>query len=204
MRMSYHTPSFYDDVIIYPCPNLDAGLAYSIQSMEPNPSLQFLSIEQNEKLQWKALKWTIFYHFTVLSVIPYLDVGSITSLKPRLPVAVPLRTAGWSPGCSLVNKWSRAEYMQSLLYMCKYPSDSGDVTVIPGVFSATMYGAGWRAILDDQFVLTLYCYLSQRTVTRSLMLPLICAQTNSWANNGDAGDLRRHRPHYDATAIISL
>ena len=30
-----------------------------------------------------------------------------------------------------------------------------------------------------------------------LIFSLICAWTNSWANNGDAGDLRRYRAHYD-------
>ena len=31
----------------------------------------------------------------------------------------------------------------------------------------------------------------------ALMFSLICASTNSWANKEDAGDLRRHRSHYD-------
>ena len=35
----------------------------------------------------------------------------------------------------------------------------------------------------------------------ALMFSLICAWTNSWANNGDAGDLRRHRAHYDVIVI---
>ena len=35
----------------------------------------------------------------------------------------------------------------------------------------------------------------------ALMLSLIRAWTNSWANNRDAGDLRRHRVHYDVTAM---
>ena len=30
----------------------------------------------------------------------------------------------------------------------------------------------------------------------ALMFSLICTWTNSWANNGDAGDLRCHRTHY--------
>ena len=34
-----------------------------------------------------------------------------------------------------------------------------------------------------------------------LMFSLICARTNGWANNGDAGDLRRHRAHYDVIYI---
>ena len=36
----------------------------------------------------------------------------------------------------------------------------------------------------------------------ALMLSLICASTNDWANNRDAGDLRRHRAHYDATVML--
>ena len=31
----------------------------------------------------------------------------------------------------------------------------------------------------------------------ALMFPLICAWINGWVNNGEAGDLRRHRTHYD-------
>ena len=33
----------------------------------------------------------------------------------------------------------------------------------------------------------------------ALMFSLICARTNGWVNNQDAGDLRRHRAHYDVT-----
>ena len=35
-------------------------------------------------------------------------------------------------------------------------------------------------------------------------VPLICAQTNSWENHRDAGDLRRHRTHYDVTVINGI
>ena len=34
-----------------------------------------------------------------------------------------------------------------------------------------------------------------------LMFSLICAWTNGWVNNGNAGDLRRHRAHYDVTVM---
>ena len=30
-----------------------------------------------------------------------------------------------------------------------------------------------------------------------LMFSLICVWINSWVNNGEDGDLGRHRPHYD-------
>ena len=35
----------------------------------------------------------------------------------------------------------------------------------------------------------------------ALMFNLICAWTNGWANNRDAGDLRRDRGHYDVIAM---
>ena len=35
----------------------------------------------------------------------------------------------------------------------------------------------------------------------ALMFSLICAWINGWINNGEAGDLRRHRAHYDVTVI---
>ena len=35
----------------------------------------------------------------------------------------------------------------------------------------------------------------------ALMFSLICAETNSWANNPDAGDLRRHRANHDVTVM---
>ena len=35
----------------------------------------------------------------------------------------------------------------------------------------------------------------------ALMLSLICAQINGRVNNGEAGDLRRHRAHYDVIVM---
>ena len=42
---------------------------------------------------------------------------------------------------------------------------------------------------------------AQRPVTRTLVFSLICAWINGWVNNGEAGDLRRHRAHYDVTVM---
>ena len=38
----------------------------------------------------------------------------------------------------------------------------------------------------------------------ALMLSLICARINSWVNNREAGDLRRHRAHYDGIVMWVL
>ena len=35
----------------------------------------------------------------------------------------------------------------------------------------------------------------------ALMFSLICTRINGWVNNGEAGDLRRHRAHYDAIVM---
>ena len=35
----------------------------------------------------------------------------------------------------------------------------------------------------------------------ALMFSLICAWINGWLNNGEAGDLRRYRAHYDVTVM---
>ena len=36
----------------------------------------------------------------------------------------------------------------------------------------------------------------------ALMCSLICAWINGWGNNGETGDSRRHRAHYDVTVMI--
>ena len=36
----------------------------------------------------------------------------------------------------------------------------------------------------------------------ALMFSLICAWINSWVNNREAGDLRRHHTHYDVTVML--
>ena len=35
----------------------------------------------------------------------------------------------------------------------------------------------------------------------ALMFSLICTRINGWVNNREAGDLRRHRAHYDVTVM---
>ena len=40
-----------------------------------------------------------------------------------------------------------------------------------------------------------------RGALMSSLICLSCAWTNGWTNNRDAGDLRRHRVHYDVTVM---
>ena len=38
----------------------------------------------------------------------------------------------------------------------------------------------------------------------ALMFTLICARINGWANNREAGDLRRHRAHFDVIIMVTV
>ena len=37
----------------------------------------------------------------------------------------------------------------------------------------------------------------------ALMFTLICTRINDWVNNGEGGDMRRYRAHYDVTVMIT-
>ena len=41
-----------------------------------------------------------------------------------------------------------------------------------------------------------------RWPVEALMFSLICSWINGWVNNGEAGDLRRHRGHYNLPAMF--
>ena len=70
--------------------------------------------------------------------------------------------------------------------------------------------AWWRHHMETFFALLALCegnppvtggFPSQRPVTRSFDFSLICVWTNGSANNRDAGDLRRNRPHFDVIVV---
>ena len=44
---------------------------------------------------------------------------------------------------------------------------------------------------------------TQRPVTQSFDVSLLCVGINGWVNNGEAGHLRRHRAHYDVIVMIN-
>ena len=45
---------------------------------------------------------------------------------------------------------------------------------------------------------------TQKPVTRSFDVSLICAWINGWVSTRDAGDLRRHRAHYDVIVMYTI
>ena len=74
--------------------------------------------------------------------------------------------------------------------------------------NGSLVQAWWRHRMETFSALLALCvrgnspvtgeFPSQRPVTRTL----ICAWIDDWVNNRDAGDLRRHRAHYDVIVMI--
>ena len=81
--------------------------------------------------------------------------------------------------------------------------------IVPGIF----YMSWWRHQMEIFSALLAFCAGNSPAPVISphkgqwrgaLVFSLICAWINSWANNGDAGDLRRHHAHYDDTVMWSI
>ena len=58
----------------------------------------------------------------------------------------------------------------------------------------------WRHQMETFSALLALCAGQWR---RALMFSLICVWINDWVKNREAGDLRRHRGHYDVTVMCS-
>ena len=76
---------------------------------------------------------------------------------------------------------------------------------------STFHNSWWRHQMETSTALLALCagnspvfgeFPSQRPVTRCFDVSLIYVWTNGWANIRDAGDLRRHRAHYDITVMF--
>ena len=70
--------------------------------------------------------------------------------------------------------------------------------------------AWWCHKMETFFALLVFCAGNSSVPVKSphkgqwrgdLMFSLICALINGWVNNGEAGDLRRHRTHYDVIVM---
>ena len=71
--------------------------------------------------------------------------------------------------------------------------------------------AWWRHQMETFSALLAICagnspvpgeFLAQRPVTRSFDVFFDLRVINGWVNNGEAGDLRRYRAHYDVTVMF--
>ena len=70
-------------------------------------------------------------------------------------------------------------------------SSNGNILLVSGPLWGESTGHRWISPRKDQW-------------RGALIFSLICAWRNGWANNRGAGDLRRHRAHYEVTVMIVL
>ena len=66
-------------------------------------------------------------------------------------------------------------------------------------------GSWWRHQMETFSALLAFCVgwtLTKGNDAELWCFSLICTWINGWVNNGKAGDLRRHRAHYDITVMM--
>ena len=111
---------------------------------------------------------------------------------------------------------TNAHFGVHIHFQCMVPSDNIFFTITesfsssPLTLSFSPY-SWWRHQMEAFSALLALCagysqvtgeFPSQRPVTRSFDISLIW--TNGWANNRNAGDLRRHRAYYDVILMYYL
>ena len=74
-----------------------------------------------------------------------------------------------------------------LSYFCMMTSSNGNIFRVTGPLCGEFTGPGE--------------FPAQRPVPRSLDVFFIYVWINDWVNNREAGDLRRHRGHYDVIVM---
>ena len=82
--------------------------------------------------------------------------------------------------------------------------------VLGGIF--LLFPAWWRHQMETFSAQLAVCagnspvpdeFPTQRPVTRSFNVFFYLRLNNGWVNNGESGDLRRHRGHYDVTVMCT-
>ena len=135
----------------------------------------------------------------------------------------PLFSMGWSSSISKLQRWLELGHGYiassiSLFTMCVfvYPRHRLNVDLTTGTTGSHLS----ESYTHDDVIKWKHftrCWPFGRGIHRSpvnsplkgqwrkaLMFSLICAWINVWANNREAGDLGRHRAHYDVTAMQCL
>ena len=152
-----------------------------------------------------ALRWR---HMSVMSEItttrPFVQQFVPANMKENMKV--------------LLAPYQRNDYQKQYQHLVTYLSScseqSSNMNWLKGSSKYFFYIKGnidegdstwWRHQMETFFALLAVCagtspHKGQRR--GALMFSLICAWINSWINNREAGDLRRHRAHYDATVMM--
>ena len=106
----------------------------------------------------------------------------------------------WIQYCRYADGWKLNSNTSS--YIC-------ELRLSPDVQNAGMYPnasltAWWRHQMETFSALLALCAGNSPHKGQwrgALMFSLICARIDSWVNNGEAGDLKHHRAHYDVIVM---
>ena len=89
--------------------------------------------------------------------------------------------------CISGSREAPAAYRPSILYMMT--SSNGKICRVTGPLWGEFSGHRWIPLTNGQW-------------RGALVFSLICAWADGWANHRHAGDLRRHRAHFDVTVMM--
>ena len=92
-----------------------------------------------------------------------------------------------------------------------HPDELAHGRISPGLVMVSDVSSWWRHQMETFFALLALCagkspvpgeFPAQRPVTRSFDVFFdLCLESNGWVNNREAGDLRRHRVHYEVIVM---
>ena len=88
--------------------------------------------------------------------------------------------------------------------MQSIPRELYERSINGNIFRVTGYLCGWVGGWGCVGVCGVCGGVPQSQWRGALMYSLICACINGWVNNREAGDLRRHRTHYDVSVILNV
>ena len=110
-------------------------------------------------------------------------------------------------------KWPRMISMENWYCSCTQQDETRRYTQFPWytIFKCPWFQTWWRHQMETFSALLALCAGNSPVLVNSphkgqwrgaLMFSLICVRINDWVNNREAGDLRRHKGHYDVSVMI--
>ena len=131
-----------------------------------------------------------------------------------------LRCVSWYPLSDKITNWSKITRKIKITNTnfnwnedsCVDKSCLNDGIQFISYYKYAMVRTWWRHQMEAFSALLALCAGNPRSPVNSphkdqwrgvLMFSLICAWRNRWVNAREAGDLRRHRAHYDVTVMRS-
>ena len=96
------------------------------------------------------------------------------------------RTLSWNLRCGPWRLHTVAVWLDFMM-----TSSNGNILRVTGPMCGKFTGHRWISFTKGQW-------------RGALIFSLICAWTNRWANNRDAGDLSRHRAHYYVIVMVMV